>query len=235
MAETTVPTGGRIPGTPSLKPSVDAVVGFFGVLVGIGLTHLLELKPAPSATAEGELGFFKWACFISSTATFFRFILGSANQLNWTYVEGGEWSAKRFVVDAMFLAVFGIFALLVCYSPCIAWFFIWHSVLLVVAVAWDWFLDPPSQAQELREAFSHWLTLDLIQAVATLAAGVTVSLLTSHACPLLEPMGKWMTAHPALMKETPPAARVVMWLWACVSVVFLVVDLRSQLKRHPEE
>ena len=102
------------------EPSVRVLMVFFSALLAIGLKHLLGEGAAPDG-----LGPDRWPSFILALILFLRFLTGTANHLALEFSEKTtNGNVSWFLVRHAFsVCLFGVLALLICYSDSLDDFF----------------------------------------------------------------------------------------------------------------
>jgi hypothetical protein len=156
--------------------SVRVVTAFFAVLVGFGLKQVLDNRPFYGAT-ESPFGDYKWLCFFLISSLFLRFHLGSSNHLWYEYVRlkpgASEVTWFELMKDFSFLTLFGILALVACYSPSVVGLLYRLSIWLAVGIVWS--LVPTATAKgetKPRADWNFWLPLNAATFALTWIAAV---------------------------------------------------------------
>lgn len=142
------------------EPGIRVVTVFFAALVGFGLKHLAD----ETARSAGDSYPDDFSCFVLAVLLFLRFLLGSANHLWHEHCFPAAKASKRKLgFDLLFLIVYGLIAVYICYAETLAQFF-WRSVgLLIAAVIWSG-LEELFNQHERRWAW--WLLINGLQILA---------------------------------------------------------------------
>jgi hypothetical protein len=124
------------------EQSIRVITTFFAALLGLGLKNLLDPKAFNPANA-------RWPCFLMSVFLFLRFLLGSNNHLWFEFVRPDLDRSRRsdeppyvppprgrVINDFVFLIVFGLFGVAICYSTTLDEFL--DGNLLLTGVGFGW-------------------------------------------------------------------------------------------------
>ncbi len=118
------------------EQSIRAITAFFAVLLGFGLKRLLDAEAFDPPNA-------RWPCFLMSVFLFLRFLLGSNNHMwvEFVYPDRDEKNVReansgRVLNDFLFLVVFGLIGMAICYSATLYAFLIRNLVLTGLGFFW---------------------------------------------------------------------------------------------------
>jgi len=118
------------------EQAIRVITAFFAFLLGFGLKRLLDhdMFTPPSA---------QWPCFFLSVFLFLRLLLGSGNHMWYEFVRPDlkqecEFSAPRLQVlnDFLFLVVFGLIGVSMCYTDRLDRFLILNMLLTGIGFTW---------------------------------------------------------------------------------------------------
>ncbi len=140
------------------EPGIRVVTVFFAALIGFGLKHLVDV------TEHGAPGIYphRAMCFVLAVLLFLRFLLGSANHL-WHEHSRCEGLANKpkLGIDLLFLVVFGLIAICICYADSLE-HFLWRNMYLLVA-AFAWSCLDAAVYSDQRPWCKVWVIIDLVQ------------------------------------------------------------------------
>ena len=118
------------------EQATRVITAFFAVLLGFGLKKLLDQEEFTPANAQ-------WPCFFMSVLLFLRFLLGSSNHMWFEFVrpdisQTSTFTASgiRILNDFIFLVVFGLIGVAICYSTTLDEFLKLNLLLTGVALIW---------------------------------------------------------------------------------------------------
>lgn len=118
------------------EQSIRVITGFFAVLLGFGLKKLLDAPSFDPANA-------RWPCFLMSVFLFLRFLLGSNNHMWVEFVSddrgptiGSKVSHKQVLNDFLFLVLFGLIGMGICYSTTLDEFLSLNLLFTGAAFVW---------------------------------------------------------------------------------------------------
>jgi hypothetical protein len=125
------PKSSGMPGA-RYEPVARVVTAFFAALIGFGIKNLLDVPAHPNKLLP-----FRIPCFLIAVLLFLRYLTGSASHLWLEYIKHDD--PKRpwfFAFDIGFLILFGMIALMICYTEDLLTFFCWSATLNVSAICW---------------------------------------------------------------------------------------------------
>lgn len=129
-------------------PSVDVARETFAVLIGFALTEFVRKQFELAEAGTAADWFNSGALSLAFLWLLLRFFMGSANHLKATYVETDaagipagvtDWKDFLFIVDAVFLVVFGVFAIYISRAEDFPHFTWRVAQFLIFAVIWTAF------------------------------------------------------------------------------------------------
>jgi hypothetical protein len=132
----------------------------FAATIGFGLKHLLD---------STVLGSDQWPLFVTGILFFMKFLIGSANHLQFEY--GSQQTCPPLsqlilvATDLLFLVTFGCLAAGMCYADSAAGFLVLGSTILFAAVFWgilDTILRKVTDTPP-RGNWRFWIATDLVQ------------------------------------------------------------------------
>lgn len=157
-----------------MKPyeqSIRVVTTFFAALLGLGLKNLLDPKTFGPENA-------RWPCFLMSVFLFLRFLLGSNNHLWFEFVKPDPDPKAprlalrgRIVNDFIFLIVFGLIGVAICYSRNVHEFLMWNLGLTGGGFLWVMIYAGLKKILKWKSQgnWSHWVWVNIIQLASVLA------------------------------------------------------------------
>jgi len=152
------------------EQSIRVITTFFAALLGLGLKNLLDPKFGPENV--------RWLCFLMSVFLFLRFLLGSNNHLWFEFVkpdlkpdEPRMAPRGRILNDFVFLIVFGLIGVAICYSSNVEEFLKRNLILTGVAFLWVivYAVLGRSPKWQSEGDWSHWRWVNIIQFLSVLA------------------------------------------------------------------
>jgi hypothetical protein len=147
------------------ESAIRVITSFFAVLLGLGLKKLIEPDPAFGSET------LRWASAFLSVLLFLRFLLGSSNHMWRDYVfvdtnqplEPGENPdlRRRMIHDFLFLLVFGLLGVIICYADTPSSFLVWNLVLTLLALSWALVRKPDGE-------WGYWVKINFAQSFSIL-------------------------------------------------------------------
>lgn len=160
--------------------SIRVITAFFGVLLGFGLKRLLDAN-------EFEPNYAKTPCFLLAVFLFLRLLLGSANHMWYEYVLPdaqnnsnlkGELVGKLKYMpsDFIFLILFGLIGISICYSTNLTSFLFRNLLLECLALSWIFYYRyiicyfQRRQRAVREDPWAFWLPINVQQFIFILSA-----------------------------------------------------------------
>jgi hypothetical protein len=209
------------------EQSIRVITAFFAVLLGFGLKKLLDAEAFDPPNA-------RWPCFLMSVFLFLRLLLGSNNHMWFEFVypdrdANSTFSADRRQVlnDFLFLVVFGLIGVAICYSTTLDEFLKLNLLLTGVGLGWVIVYEliglvrrkmSKQPAPILRGNWNYWGWVNLVQ---------FCSILVVHC--LIIPGHRWTIPWwPSFLPG--PAWDGSLFVLVGVYVIVFAWDFRRQLK-----
>ena len=110
-----------MPERKEFQNTISVSTTFFAFLLGVGLTHLLEVR---TEELGALLGANRWLAFLAGALFFLRLLWGSANHQWKCYVRSERTPNLRdFMIDTSALVVFGVLGVVAAYQTELICFF----------------------------------------------------------------------------------------------------------------
>lgn len=144
--------------------TISIATTFFSLMVGVGLSRILEPEKFHETFPED-----RWYCFVAALLLFLRFLFGSANHL-WKEFGARDFDtgARNSIIWHLFcLILFGFIAIRICYTYDALDFLVWNIRFGLVAVAFAFFgLIMKTDESVFGQNWSKgWFGINAVQAV----------------------------------------------------------------------
>jgi len=165
--------GGRV---KKFKVPVDQVLFVFGAVVAVALERFLTESPMVAAFRSNpgngpwRRELFYWSSLTVLVSLSLRFLIGSAVQLDGTYVKQNLTSSPylRFFKDLAFLVTFGVFLVRASMSSDVSEFARWLTWFFVVAIIWCLVYWIECRCIGAAAELRRWLPINTLQLAMTL-------------------------------------------------------------------